>query len=151
MVSYLTPAPDAGALQIGTPNILSMAPLLGALELHAEAGMERLRQKSLQLTRFLLQLVAVDLLPLGVQVATPDEDARRGGHVTLRHPEAAQVCRALRRGGVIPDFRPPDLIRLAPVPLYTRYIDCYEAIAHLREILLDNRYEAGDAGRALVP
>jgi kynureninase len=151
LATELTPAPNAGAMQIGTPNILSMAPLQGTLELHCEAGMERLRRKSLALTRFLLDLAMTELAGLNVTTQTPLDEARRGGHIALRHPEAARVCKALRAHGVVPDFRPPDIIRLAPVPLYTRFLDCYEAIARLRAILMGREYETYEAGRDLVP
>ncbi len=84
----LTPADDTGALQIGTPHLLSLAPLEGTLRIHHEAGMERLRAKSLALTAFLSELTEAELAPLGVGVATPRESERRGGHLALIHPEA---------------------------------------------------------------
>lgn len=151
MSPELTPANDAGALQIGTPNILSMAPLQGMLELFQEAGIKELRERSLRLTEFLMQLVDRELTAFGVTICTPREATKRGGHVALRHPEAPRLCKALRAAGVIPDFRPPDTIRLAPVPLYTTFTDCVVAITRLRSILSQRHYETIDREQTLVP
>jgi kynureninase len=60
------------------------------------------------------------------------------------------VCRALKHGGVIPDFRPPNLIRLAPVALYNSFRDCYQAVQRLRTIVDERQYEAHAAERELV-
>lgn len=135
-----TPAAHAGALQIGTPNVLSMAPLLGGLEQIAEAGLERLRRKSLQMTAYLRAWAEATLAPAGVEVVTPREPDRRGGHVALAHPDARRLCRALRDGGVVPDFRPPNLIRLAPAPLYNTFSECREAMIRLEAIVRSGRY-----------
>ena len=151
MAHGLTAAEDAGALQIGTPHVLSLAPLQGALAIHHEAGMERLRAKSLALTGFLRRLVEETLTPHGVGIITPREDSRRGGHLALIHPAAARVCKALRVAGVVPDHRPPDLIRLAPVPLYTSFADCVEAVRRLDRIFATRAYEAQENERGLVP
>ena len=144
------PAEGAGALQVGTPTILSMAPLLGALDVIAEAGIDAIRAKSLALTRFLRELAAEELAEFGVGCITPDADDRRGGHVALTHPDAARVCRALLDAGVVPDHRPPDIIRLAPVALYTSFADVADAVARLRSILAKRTHEAYPAGRGLV-
>ncbi|MBC8138151.1 MAG: kynureninase [Fibrella sp.] len=148
MEHTLIPADDAGAMQIGTPHLLSLAPLEGTLRIHHEAGMDRLRAKSLALTAFLRELTEAELVPLGVGVATPPEPERRGGHLALIHPEAARISRALRRAGVVPDFRPPDIVRLAPVPLYTSFADCVEAVRRLEVILEARTYEANEEGAA---
>ncbi len=144
-------AMGASGLQIGTPNILSMAPLQGALEVIAGAGIAALRAKSLALTDYLMMLVDTYLAEFGVSVATPRSPEQRGGHVALRHPEAARICRALRDARVTPDFRPPDIIRLAPIALYNSYADCLTAIEKLQEILQNRSYEAYPTERGLVP
>ncbi|MBV9126851.1 MAG: kynureninase, partial [Verrucomicrobia bacterium] len=135
MVREQTPARGAGALQIGTPPVLGMAALDGALAIIAEAGIAAIREKSLALTSYLTECVET-LLPddAGFRFANPREARRRGGHVALRHPAAGQFCRALRAAGVITDFRPPDILRLAPVPLYNTFSECHAAVARLREI-----------------
>jgi kynureninase len=144
----LIPADGAGALQIGTPHLLSLAPLEGSLRIHHEAGNAPLRAKSLALTDFLRELTESELAPYGVTIATPREPERRGGHLALIHPQAARISRALRRAGVVPDFRPPHIVRLAPVPLYTSFADCVEAVRRLREILETRAYETDAAGAA---
>jgi kynureninase len=135
------PAPTAGALQIGTPNILSIAPLLGTLPVFREAGLDRLRWKSLQLTAYLIQLAEHALSAFGVTIVTPRPEERRGGHVALRHPAARALGQALRAQGVVPDFRPPDILRFAPAPLYVGFTDCYEAVTKLRGLLECRTYE----------
>jgi kynureninase len=149
MTHTFNPSEGAGALQIGTPHLLSLAPLEGALTLHEEAGMDRLRAKSLALTDFLRRLVEAELSALGFSAATPREDARRGGHLALVHPDAARLSRALRAVGVVPDFRPPDIIRLAPVALYTSFAECVEAIRRLKRLCEAGTDDA--AAPSLIP
>jgi kynureninase len=150
MSPALQAAPDAGALQIGTPNLLSMAPLQGALEMIAEAGIERIRRKSLQLTDYLMARIDAELERYGFSLANPREPDRRGGHVSLVHPEATRICKALKAAGVVPDYRPPCIVRLAPVALYTSFRDCYEAVRRLQRIMADRSYEAYRTGRERV-
>ena len=145
------PAPDATALHIGTPHLLSLAPLLGSLEIVAAAGgAGALRTKSLALTAFLMELVDRELAGLGFVLANPRAGHERGGHVALAHPEAWRICQALKSAGVVPDFRPPDVIRLAPAPLYTRFADCAAVVTRLGEIMRTRAYEKFPAETALV-
>lgn len=146
------PAAGAAALHIGTPHLLSLAPLLGSLELIAAAGgISALRAKSLALTDHLLACIEADLTPLGFTVATPRAAPARGGHLALAHPDAWRVCQALRAAGVVPDFRAPDLIRLAPSPLYTSFADCTEAIARLKKLIVTRAHEAFPTAPGIVP
>ena len=147
----MTPAADAGALQIGTPDVLSLAALDGALAVVEEAGVGRMRERSLALTDFLMAQVETDLAGAGFRFANPRAHGRRGGHVALVHPEAARLCRALRAAGVIADHRPPDILRLAPAALYNTFEDCAEAVRRLGEVLASRSYEREAAGRELVP
>jgi kynureninase len=135
------PATDAGRFLLGTPHVLSLAPLVGALGLVLQAGVEALRRKSLRLTAYLRQEAERRLAAHGVRVVTPAEDHRRGGHLTLSHPQAGRLSRALRARGVVPDFRPPDLLRLAPAPLYTSFAECRRAADVLEEILATRSHE----------
>lgn len=136
----MTPAQGAGALQIGTPHLLSMAPLCGSLQIFQEAGIEAVREKSLRLTDYLMWLAERELAPLGVRIATPRAPNRRGGHVALLHPEAMRICMALREEGVIPDHRPPDIIRLAPAALYVSFEEVRETVQRLKRTLLVETY-----------
>ena len=152
MSPHHEPAAGAAALHIGTPHILSLAPLLGSLELIEEAGgLCALRAKSLALTDFLLALIDRDLAPLGFTVATPRGEPARGGHLALAHSDAWRLCQALKAAHVVPDFRAPDLIRLAPSPLYTSFTDCAEAIARLKHIALTRAQDNFPSAPALVP
>ena len=145
------PAPGASALHIGTPHLLSLAPLQGSLEIIAEAGgIAPLRAKSLALTTSLMELVETELAGGGFSIVSPRADAERGGHVTLAHPDAWRICSALKAAGVVPDFRPPDMIRLAPAPLYTSFAECAEAIARLKEIMRTKAHEKFPSARPLV-
>lgn len=136
------PAAGAAACHVGTPHILSLAPLGGALELFAAAGgVGALRTKSLALTRFLMELIDTELAGLGFSIVNPRDDAARGGHVALAHPEAWRICQALKAARVVPDFRQPDVVRLAPTALYSSFNDCVEAVARLKTIMTDRAHE----------
>lgn len=137
-----SPASGISRYQISTPHILSMAGIEPALDILLEAGMDRLREKSIQQTEYLIQLARENLLPLGYQLGSPQDPDKRGSHVSLRHPEAYRICRALidpQPGDtslrVIPDFRAPDNIRLGIAPLYTSFWDIYRAMDRLETIL----------------
>lgn len=129
------PAPGAARLQVGTPNILSMAPLLGSLELFNAAGVERIRAKSRRMVARLIDAATTRLAPLGVSVAPPTDPDQRGGHVALRHPRADRLCAALRERKIVGDFRHPDVLRLAPHPLYVSYAELDHAIDTLAMLL----------------
>lgn len=131
-------AQGAGAYQIGTPNIFSMAPLLGSIEIFEEADISRVREKSLQLTSLLREQLAVNVPEL-IDV-TPRQDDERGGHIALAHPEAARICKALKDEGVVPDFRAPNIIRLAPVALYTSFEDVERTVEILKTIMAEELY-----------
>lgn len=136
-------AQNAGAWQIGTISMLSTAPLEGSLQIFAEAGIEKIREKSIKATSYLIYLVD-NLLPskrYGFNVGTPREDKQRGGHVALEHREALRINEALKNRGVIPDFRYPNVIRLAPVPLYISFYEIWKVVWHLKEIIDNKEYE----------
>lgn len=146
------PAQGAGAWQISTPPVLGAAALYGSLKALADAGIERLRQKSLDQTSYLMYLIDELLTepPYGFAVGTPREAPRRGGHVALEHPEAIQICKALKARGVIPDFRYPNVIRLAPIPLYTTYAELWQAVQVLRQIVDSGQHRQFTAERGTV-
>ena len=86
----------------------------------------------------------------GVTVASPREEHRRGSHVSLAHPEAWQLTQALIDRGVVPDFRTPDRLRLGPAPLYTRFVDVWDAMDRLRSVLTEGAHESYPTERARV-
>ena len=130
-----TGAPDAGALQLGTPGILALAALAGSLELFDGIRMEDVLDRAGQLTDFLATAADALLAPWGVTVATPRDRAARGGHIALAHPDAAALTLALRARRVIVDYRPPNLLRLAPAPLYIDAATVLNAVERLADIL----------------
>ncbi|HLR04086.1 MAG TPA: kynureninase [Virgibacillus sp.] len=146
----LTPAGDAGAYQIGTPHVLSAAPLIGSLEMFQEAGIENIRKKSLQLTDFMMRLVRSQLADYDFNIANPVDDLERGGHIFLEHPEAARISKALKQDGVIPDFRNPNGIRLAPVALYNSFTDVWKAVQILKTIMDEDRYKTFENKRGVI-
>lgn len=146
----LTPAPDAGAFQIGTPHIFSAAPLLGSLEIFEDAGIDHIREKSLQLTAYMMELIDETLDGHGFTICNPRSDTQRGAHIYLEHPEAARICKALKMKKIIPDFRKPSGIRLAPVALYNSFEDVHESIQILKEIMDDKLYEQFSNERNVV-
>jgi kynureninase len=150
MEHTLSPAHDAGAFQIGTPHVLSVAPLIGSLELFSEAGIENIRNKSLQLTRFMKDLIEQEIGDAHFIFRNPDEDHRRGGHLYIEHPEAARICKALKDKGVIPDFRSPNGIRLAPVALYNSFEDVWNSVQILKEIMENQTYKNYENKRGVI-
>jgi len=143
-------AQSAGGWQMGTPCVLSAASLDGALKLFNEAGIGAVREKSLALTSFMIDMVEERLSPLGFEVGTPRESERRGGHVAVEHAEGWRICCALKKKGIIPDFRPPRVIRLAPVALYNTFEDVERTVAALETIVKGREYEAFSAEREAV-
>ena len=138
----------ATALQIGAPPILSMAPLDGSLRSIEEAGIDRIRAKSLSLTQFLRSAIESEIPTFAF--ATPKEPERRGGHMALLHPAASAICQLLRKNGMVADFHAPDIIRLAPVPLYISFLECWDAVQILRRIVDSKSYEQVASVRELV-
>ena len=135
---------DAGLRHFltGTPPVLSTALIEPGVDLLLEAGMDRLRDKSVQQTSYLLDLWREWLAPLGFRLNSPVEAAQRGSHISLGHDDGWRISQALiNEMRVIPDFRKPDNIRLGIAPIYTRYTDIYEAMRRLRQVMLEKLYE----------
>jgi kynureninase len=132
MAADYQPAKGIRQFISGTPPVLAMQPLKDMLELVAEAGLDAVRRKSVALTEYAAALTDEWLTPLGARFASPRDPAERGSHVTVDHPRFAAVTAALWAQGVIPDFRPPDGIRLGLSPLSTSFAEVergVEAIA----------------------
>jgi len=121
------PTPGADGWQLSNPPILSLAPLRVSLEIFHRAGMQRLREKSLQLSGYLEWLVETQL-PDVLDIVTPKDPARRGSQLSIRVLGGRAQGRALFEylidNGIIGDWREPDVIRISPVPLYNRFADC---------------------------
>jgi kynureninase len=126
---------------VGTPPILSLLAMESALDLVLEAGIDRIRRKSVRLTSYLIYLVDTVLVQFGFVLGSPREPTRRGSHVSIRHPEGYRINRALiEEMGVLPDFREPDNIRLGLAPLYTSFFEVWEAVDRIRRVVEEERY-----------
>jgi kynureninase len=141
-----TPAEGIAGFQAGTPPILSMKAIETGVDLILEAGINRIRNKSVLQSEYLIYLAEQWLYPLGFKPGSPADAAQRGSHVSLQHPEGYRINRALIEapdGGVkvIPDFRAPNNIRLGIAPLYTRFVDINRAMARIKEILENEIYQ----------
>jgi kynureninase len=141
------PAPGVERGRIGTPPVLSLRALEAALTAFDGVALADLRAKSLALTGLVLERAAA----LGVEAVTPREPSRRGSQVSLRLPHAYEVTQALIARGVVGDFRAPDLLRLGFAPLYLRFVDVWDAMEALRDVLETEAWrDPSYAVRALV-
>ncbi|MFC7447484.1 kynureninase [Rhodococcus daqingensis] len=126
------PARGIRRILSGTPAVLGMIAMREMLELIERAGIGAIREKSVRLTEFALDLVAESLVPLGVRVATPADADLRGGHVTIDHPHFRAATPALWERGVIPDFRAPEGLRLGLSPLSTSFAEVVVGVEAIR-------------------
>ena len=111
------------------------------MDLLLEAGLDRVRAKSLRQTDYLIALWDHFLKPLGFRLNSPRQPAWRGSHISLGHDEGLRIDLALINDvNVLPDFRTPDNIRLGVAPLYTSYGELYEAVRRLRRVVVDGLY-----------
>ncbi|MBN2388924.1 MAG: kynureninase [Anaerolineales bacterium] len=136
------PAPGVTRFLSGSQPIMSLLAMETALAPLLEAGMPALRTKSLMLSEYLISLADTLLAPLGFSLGSPRDPARRGSHVSLRHPEGYRINRALiEELNLIPDFREPDNLRLGLTPLYTSFSEVWEGIDRIRRAVEEKRYE----------
>ncbi|MEU6539946.1 kynureninase [Streptomyces sp. NPDC047000] len=141
MADSYRPADGIRRMISGTPPVLGMLPMRDMLHLIDEAGMAAVRRKSVALTQYAVELADTLLVPLGVRVASPRDPDRRGSHVTLDHPAFRAVTAELWKRGVIPDFRPPQAMRIGLSPLSTSFTEVARGLTEVRDALL--RAEAG--------
>lgn len=140
------PAPGVARYLCGTPPVISMAALDCGIDtlLAAEplGGMDALRSKSLALTHAFMRLVEERCAGHGLSVITPHEAAQRGSQVSLVRGEGAYaIVQALIASGVVGDFRAPDVLRFGFTPLYLRFVDVWDAVEHLRDVLATKEWQ----------
>ncbi|KPJ04446.1 Kynureninase [Papilio xuthus] len=131
---------NANGWQIGTPSLFSMAPLKGSLEIFNEAGINNIRKKSLHITAYLMYLIDTKLVHYGFSVGNLREDEKRGGHVSIIHVDAQRISLSLKSRGVVTDFREPDIMRVTPIALYTTYLQVYQFVEILLDIMKSKTY-----------
>ncbi len=129
------PAAGITKFMTGTPPILGTAAVEEGARLLLEAGIEPIRAKSVRLTSYLIELADAWLVPLGCAIATPREANRRGGHVSICHPQAERIVEQLAAGGIITDYRTPERFRLGLSPLTTRFTDVWDAVEAARDLI----------------
>jgi kynureninase len=142
MSAQFEPAEGAAAWAVSNPPILSSAPLRAALPLFASAGMPALRAKSVGLTGYFETLLK-QLAGEHLCIVTPADPAQRGCQLSVRLMHGAErgrrVFQALTARGIVADWREPDIIRFAPVPMYNNYEEVLRGAWHLGEILAARR------------
>lgn len=122
--------------QVASPGILGLRCVRSGFSMIERAGIERIAAKAAVGTELMIALTDAWLAKLGFALVTPRQPDRRGGHVTLRHPEAREISVALREhAAVVADFRRPDCLRLAISPLATSYVEVWDGFARLRELV----------------
>lgn len=136
------PAQGIGRFLTGTPPLLSLAAIEPGIDLLLEAGMTKVRAKSVRQTEFLIALWHDLLAPLDFTLNSPIDAALRGSHVSLGHAEALRIDLALIEAlNVLPDFRAPDNLRLGIAPLYTSFGNIYQAVLRMKRVVDERLYE----------
>ncbi|HVH65047.1 MAG TPA: kynureninase [Candidatus Acidoferrum sp.] len=135
------PAAGIARQLAGSPPIISMLALEVAIDLWLRVDQQEVRRKSMALGDLFIRLVDETCRGLGVDVASPRDPTMRGSQVSLRHRQAYPVMRALIDAGVIGDFRTPDLMRFGFAPLYTRYVDVFDAVRCLHQVLTSKAWQ----------
>ena len=146
-----SPAPGMAHFLVSSPPILSTLAMEASLDMFLQAGMERIRRKSVAQTSYLIDLFDSKLARLGFTLGTPRDPGIRGSHVSIRHAEGYRINRALiEEMDLIPDFRAPDNIRLGIAPLYISFEDVYEGVERIRQVVEEKRYLHYPEGRLAV-
>ena len=135
MPDKFTPIDTAEAWQLSNPSIFAMAPLLASLEIFHDAGISNLRDKSIKQIKY-LEFLLNKLLEGKIRIITPTKSDARGCQLSIQILEPVEdIIDKLYKLGVIVDWREPDIIRIAPVPLYNTYEDCFNFVQKLKNIL----------------
>ena len=151
-----TPAKNIQKFGVGTPSVLSLSAMEKGLDIMLDAGMSNLREKSKVQSEFLMNMIEIFLVPMGFSVASPKNAEHRGSHISVQHENAYAINRAMieplgRTKSIIPDFRPPNNIRLGIAPLYISYLDLYESVMRMMEIVNKKEYLQFENDKNLVP
>ncbi|MEC5216894.1 kynureninase [Actimicrobium sp. GrIS 1.19] len=134
----------------GTQPMVSLALVECGLNVFAKTSMGAIRTKSLALTDLFIALVEARCAAHPLRLVTPREHARRGSHVSFEHPHGYPVMQALIARGVIGDYREPHIMRFGFTPLYTRFVDVWDAVAILADLLDRQAYDLTGARDAVT-
>ncbi len=137
--------------QIASPSLMGIRCVQTAFSMIKEAGIEAIAKKAAIGTQMMIELYDAWLAPLGLELNTSRLSHERGGHISLVHPDAAQICTALRQiSNVIPDYRTPNSIRLAISPLPTSYVEIWDGFKRMRDLVASGRYKEVKEGGSRV-
>jgi kynureninase len=136
------PGQGIARTMVGTPPVLSLAALEVGIDIALRAPMDQVRAKSVRQTTIFAELLEQVGAGQGFQLASPRDAARRGSQVCLAHGQAYAIMQALIARGVIGDFRAPDILRFGITPLYTRYVDLFDAAEALRLVMAGGEWQA---------
>jgi kynureninase len=141
MAEEWIPAPGILQFITGSPAMLSLLALEEGVSTFAGLEMKEVRAKSLALSKLFIDLIDQRLEGHGFIVASPRSDIRRGSQVSLSHLYAAEIIQALIVRGVIGDYREPAIARFGFTPLYLRYVDVWDAVNHLHEVMINQEFQ----------
>ncbi|MDB2544455.1 kynureninase [Woeseiaceae bacterium] len=144
-----TPAKDVTRLMCGTPPLLGLIALECGVDILLRADINLLREKAKKLGSIFIDLIEEKCKNLDFLLASPRDNSKRGGHVSLSHPHGFALSRALVERGVVCDFRTPDIVRFGITPLYMRYQDLYDAVEIIADVAKSTNWEEQDATVAL--
>jgi kynureninase len=137
--------------QIASPSLMGIRCVQTAFSMIKEAGIDAIAYKAAVGTQMMIELYDEWLAPLGIELNTSRDPKERGGHISLVHPDAAQICVALRTmTNVIPDYRTPNSIRLAISPLPTSYVEIWDGFERMRDLVASGRYKEVKEGGSRV-
>jgi len=137
--------------QIASPSLMGIRCVQVAFSMIKEAGIDAIAHKAAVGTQMMIDLYDAWLAPLGIELNTSRDAKERGGHISLVHPDAAQICVALRTiSNVIPDYRTPNSIRLAISPLPTSYVEIWDGLDRMRDLVASGRYKEVQEGGSRV-
>jgi kynureninase len=144
-------AKNIRGFQIASPSLIGIRCVQTAFKMIAEAGIDQIARKAALGTQLMIDLYDLWFKPLGFELNTPRDAQNRGGHISLVHPDAAQICVALRTlSKVIPDYRTPNSIRVAISPLATSYVEVWDGFDRMRELVSSGRYKNVKEGDSRV-
>ena len=143
MGPFFEPTDTIRRFQIASPSIMGLRSVNIAFEMIGEAGISAIARKAELGTELMIRLVDEWLVPLGFRLGTPREALKRGGHITIHHPDAKQIALAMRKvSKVVPDFRMPDGIRMAMAPLPTSFVEVWDGLARTRDLVASGNYRS---------
>ena len=144
-------AQNIRGFQIASPSLMGIRCVKTSFSMIKEAGIDAIAQKAAVGTQMMIDLHDAWLAPLGFELNTPRDPKERGGHISLVHPDAAQICVAMREiSNVIPDYRTPNSIRLAISPLPTSYVEVWDGFARMRDLVASGQYKTIKEGGSRV-